>query len=75
MPRRPLFCPICSDLLERLEMAAAGVANAGSRMAGSLGTTAFFSALQASRTMRSRYKEVADQLQRHREEAHDPRLS
>ncbi len=70
MPRRPLFCQTCDDLLDQLALAADAAAVAGSHVPGTVGTEEFRAALQAKTDLRNRYLEIKDQVLQHREKAH-----
>ena len=70
MPRRPLCCPTCDDLLEQLTKAAEAASAAGSRMTAAVGTKNFQPALQMSLEMRRRYLDTKERLCQHRELAH-----
>jgi hypothetical protein len=70
MPRRPLFCQICADLLDQLGKAAEAASAAGTRMTEAIGTKDFVSALQARTETRERYQETSERLRRHREMEH-----
>jgi hypothetical protein len=70
MPRRPLCCPTCNDLLEQLTKAAEAAAAAGSRMTAAVGTKNFQPALQMSTETRQRYLDIRERLHQHRELAH-----
>lgn len=66
MPRRPLFCRVCTELLDELTAAAEAVV-AGSSVAGTNEPPA---ALQASTEARNRYFELRERVDQHREAAH-----
>lgn len=69
MPRRPLFCRVCTELLDELTAAAEAVV-AGSNFAGSRGTNESPAALQAGTEARNRYFELRGRVDQHREAAH-----
>ena len=68
MPRRPLFCRVCTELLDELPAAAEAVV-AGSSVAACRGTNEP-AALQASTEARNRYFELRERVDQHREAAH-----
>ena len=70
MPRRPLFCDVCTDLLDQLTAAAEAVAAADSSVAGTIGTNKPRTALQSSTAARNRYFELRERVHQHREAAH-----
>jgi hypothetical protein len=70
MPRRPLFCHVCTDLLDQLTAAAEAVASDGSSVAGTTGTNGPHAALETSTQKRSRYFELKARVHQHREAAH-----
>ena len=70
MPRRPLFCQVCNDLLDQLTAAAEAVVTADSSVAGTIGTNKPHTASQASTEARSRYLELRARVHQHREAAH-----
>ena len=70
MPRRPLFCHVCTELLDQLTAAAEAVAAADSSVAGTIGTNKPHTALQTSSEARNRYFELRGRVQQHREAAH-----
>jgi len=70
MPRRPLCCPTCDDLLEQLTKAAEAASAAGARMTAAVGTKHFEPALQISTETRQRYLDIRERLHQHRELAH-----
>jgi hypothetical protein len=75
MPRRPLCCPTCADLLEQLTKAGEAASAAGSRMTAAVGTKNFQPALQMRTEMRQRYLDIRERLRQHRELAHGYRES
>jgi hypothetical protein len=70
MPRRPLFCQTCTNLLDQLTKAADAAAAAGSDVLGTLGTEEFRAALQTKTELRNRYLEIKERVLQHRETAH-----
>ena len=70
MPRRPLFCQVCTDLLEQLTAAAEAFATADSSVGSTIGTNKPHTALQTSTEARNRYFELRGRVQQHREAAH-----
>lgn len=70
MPRRPLFCHVCTDLLDQLTAATEAVASDGANAVGTTGTDEPHSAWQTRTQERSRYFELRARVQQHREEAH-----
>ena len=71
MPRRPLCCPTCADLLEQLTKAGEAASAAGSRMTAAVGTKNFHPALQMRTEMRQRYLDIRERLCQHREMDHE----
>jgi hypothetical protein len=69
MPRRPLFCQTCDDLLDELEKAAeaAAACSGGVRTAGTPENAALF---KNEADLRNRYFELKERALRHRELAH-----
>lgn len=69
MPRRPLFCQTCDDLLDELAKAAeaAAACSGGLRTAGTPENAAAF---QNEADLRNRYFELKERALRHRELAH-----
>ena len=70
MPRRPLFCHVCTDLLDQLTAAAEAVASEGSSAPGTIGTNGIHTGLQTSTDTRNRYFELRGRIHQHRETAH-----
>lgn len=70
MPRRPLFCHVCTDLLDQLTAAGEAVAAADSSVAGPIGTNNPHTAMQTSTDARKRYFELRARIHHHREAAH-----
>jgi hypothetical protein len=70
MPRRPLFCHVCTDLLDQLTAAAEAVAAADSSVAGTIETNKPHTVLQTSTQARNRYFELRGRVHQHREAAH-----
>jgi len=70
MPRRPLFCHVCTDLLDQLTAATEALAAADSSVAGTNGTNKPHTALQTSTEARNRYFELRGRVHQHREAAH-----
>ena len=71
MPRRPLFCQTCDDLLEQLAKAAeaAATCSGGLRTAETPDNAAAF---QEEADLRNRYFELKERALQHRELAHGP---
>lgn len=69
MPRRPLFCPTCDELLDQLAKAAeaAAACSGGLRTAGTPEDPANF---QKEADLRNRYLELKERALQHRELAH-----
>ena len=70
MPRRPLFCQTCDELLDQLAKAAeeaAAACSGGFRTAGTPEDAAVF---QKEADLRSRYFELKERALQHRELAH-----
>jgi len=70
MPRRPLFCRTCTDLLDQLSRAAEAVVAAGSCASEPSTQTRLPSAIKTTGEMRSRYLEIWLQAQKHLEFDH-----
>ena len=70
MPRRPLFCQTCDDLLNQLARAADAVA-AGDAIGPENGGTECHSKLEMRTDLRNRYLELREQVLLHLEIAHD----
>jgi hypothetical protein len=70
MPRRPLFCHVCTDLLDQLTAAAEAVASEGSSVPETTGTNRILTAMQTSTDARDRYFELRARIHHHREAAH-----
>ena len=70
MPRRPLFCHVCTDLLDQLTAAAEAVAAADSSVAGTIEMNKPHTVLQTSTEARNRYFELRGRVHQHRESAH-----
>ena len=70
MPRRPLFCQTCDDLLNQLARAADAVA-AGDAVGPETGGTELHATLEMRTDLRNRYLELRKRVQLHLEIAHD----
>ena len=70
MPRRPLFCHVCTDLLDQLRAAAEAVASESSSVPGTTGTNGIHTAMQTSTDARNRYFELRARVHQHRETDH-----
>ena len=70
MPRRPLFCQVCTDLLDQLTAAAEAIALDRSSVALTVGRNEPHTALQTSTDARTRYFELRGRIHEHRETAH-----
>jgi hypothetical protein len=70
MPRRPLFCQTCDDLLNQLARAADAVA-AGDAVGPEAGGTERYATLEMRTDLRDRYLELRERVLLHLEIAHD----
>ena len=71
MPRRPLFCQTCDDLLNQLASAADAI-TAGDPVVTDTGGTERHYTLEVRTDLRDRYFELRERVVLHLEVAHDP---
>jgi hypothetical protein len=69
MPRRPLFCHVCADLLDQLTAAAEAIAAVDSNGAG-ISTDKPHTISNVATDARSRYFELRGRVYQHREADH-----
>ena len=70
MPRRPLFCQTCDDLLNQLARAADAIA-AGDALGPETGRTHVRATLEMRTDLRNRYLELRERVLLHLKIAHD----
>ena len=70
MPRRPLFCQTCDELLDQLAKAAEEAAAACSGGLRTAGTPEDAAALQNEADLRNQYLEIKERALQHHELAH-----
>ena len=70
MPRRPLFCPTCSELLDQLAKAAEAAATARPCASAGVGSDQLQAALEAWNRLRIQHLQIWEKARRHLESEH-----